>query len=171
MTSRFHAAALSVTLLMLSACAEEEGPSPAEKARMNEAAVAEVKAAQVPPPTPVTPDTIGFADVEQYDLFGAGCNFALADSGTPVALLQPERGYMKIDGKLVPFAPDAGSDVLPLGTRSRYTGAAWSLILDLSSAEGKQSGMETVDYPARFVLRNDRDQIVYQASGIAQCGS
>ena len=39
------------------------------------------------------------------------------------------------------------------------------------SEEGKQSGSETINYPARLELRNDHDQIVYQADGTAQCGS
>ena len=44
-------------------------------------------------------------------------------------------------------------------------------MLDLASEEGKQSGSETINYPARLVLRNDHDQIVYQADGTAQCGA
>ena len=88
-----------------------------------------------------------------------------------IALLQQKRGFMKIDGKVVPFAPDAGSGDLPLGAKGKYTAGAWSFVLDLASAEGKQSGSETINYPARFVLRNDHDQVVYQSDGTAQCGS
>ena len=45
------------------------------------------------------------------------------------------------------------------------------LIIDLAAEEGEQSGMETVDFPARMELRNQRDQVVYGQTGIAQCGS
>lgn len=156
--------------LGLAACGEE-GPSPSEQQRMDDADVAAVKAAQVPPPTPVTPDKILYPDIEKYDLFGAGCNFAPEDSMAAIALAQPGKGFMKIDGDLEAFVADAGSGDLPLGAKGKYTAGAWSFTLDLAEDEGKQSGMETTNFPARFELRNDRDQIVYQANGIAQCGS
>jgi hypothetical protein len=160
-----------VPLVMLAAGCSKEEPSPAEKARADDADVAAVKAAQVPPPSPVTPERILYPDIEKYDLFGAGCNFAPDGSMAAIALAQPGHGYMKIDGKLEAFAPDVGSGDLPLGAKGKYTAGAWSFLLDLASEEGEQSGSETVNFPARLVLRNDRDQIVYEANGVAQCGS
>jgi len=154
--------------LLASSCGKPE-PSAAEKARKDAADVAAVNAAQVPPPTPVTPELIGMPDIEKYDMFGAGCSFAAGGGIGPVAMLQPKRGFMKIDGAIVPFAPDAGSGDLPLGAKAKYTGGAWSFVLDLASEEGKQTGGETIDYPARLILRNDHDQIVYQSDGTAQC--
>lgn len=156
--------------LLVSACGQGE-PSPAEKARADDADVAAVKAAQVPPPTPVTPERILYPDIERYDLFGAGCNFAPQGSMAAIALAQAGHGYMKIDGKLEAFAPDAGSGDLPLGAKGKYTAGAWSFVLDLAAEEGEQSGSETVNFPAHLVLRNDRDQIVFESDGIAQCGS
>jgi hypothetical protein len=156
--------------LLASGCGKDE-PTPAEQARKDAADVAAVNAAQVPPPTPVTPEAIGMPDIEKYDMYGAGCAFAAGTSIAPVVLVQPKRGYMKIDGAIVPFAPDAGSGDLPLGAKAKYTGGAWSFVLDIASEEGKQSGIETVNYPARLVLRNDHDQIVFQSDGTAQCGS
>ena len=156
--------------LLVTSCGKEE-PSAAEKNRMDEADIAAVKAAQVPPPAPVEPDAIGMPDIEKYDMFGAGCNFAAGKGIAAIAILQEKRAFMKIDDKVVVFAPDAGSGDLPLGAKAKYTANAWSFLLDLASEEGKQSGSETIDYPARLVLRNDHDQIVYQADGTAQCGS
>lgn len=156
---------------LLAASCDKEERSPAEQARMDEEDVAAVNAAQVPPPVPVTPDRITFTDVEKHDMFGAGCNFAPGTGIAPIALLQSERGFMKIDGRVVVLAPDAGSGDLPLGAKGKYTGGAWSIVLDLSAEEGKQSGSETVNYPARFVLRNERDQVVFESNGTAQCGS
>jgi len=156
--------------LFVASCSKEQ-PSPAEKARMDEADIAAVNAAQVPPPMPVEPERITMADIEKYDLFGAGCNFAAGNGIAAIAVLQEKRGFMKINGNVLPFAPDAGSGDLPLGTKGKYTGGAWSFVLDLASEEGKQSGSETINYPARLVLRNDHDQTVYQADGTAQCGS
>jgi len=165
-----RAATLLPLVLLVAACGKDE-PSPSEKARADDADVAAVKAAQVPPPTPVTPERILYPDIERYDLFGAGCNFAPKGSMAAVVLAQPGHGYMKIDGKLEAFAPDAGSGDLPLGAKGKYTAGAWSFVLDLAAEEGEQSGSETVNYPAHLVLRNDRDQIVYEANGVAQCGS
>lgn len=156
--------------LMIAGCGGDE-PTAAEKRRMDDADVAAVKAAQVPPPTPVTPEKILYPDIERYDLFGAGCNFAPEGSMAAVALAQPSKGFMKIDGDLIAFAPDAGSGDLPLGTKGKYTSKAWSFVLDIGAEEGEQAGSETVNFPAHFVLRNDRDQIVFEANGVAQCGS
>jgi hypothetical protein len=164
-------APLILLAALLAVSCDERKPSAAEKARMDEADIAAVKAAQVPPPAPVEPDTIGMPDIEKYDMFGAGCNFAPGKGIGAIALLQEKRAFMKIDDAVVVFAPDAGSGDLPLGVKGKYTANAWSFVLDLASEEGKQSGSETVDYPARIVLRNDHDQIVYQADGTAQCGS
>lgn len=165
-----RAALIASALALLAACGDD-APSPSEKARMDDADVAAVKAAQTPPPSPVTPDRILYPDIEKYALFGAGCNFAPEGSMAAIALAQPAKGFMKIDGKLEAFAPDAGSGDLPLGVKGKYTSGAWSFVLDLAAGEGEQAGGETLSYPAKFVLRNDRDQIVYEAGGVAQCGS
>ncbi len=162
---------LIICAALLAASCNKEEPSAAEQARMDQADIEAVNAAQVPPPSPVEPERIAMADIEKYDMFGAGCSFAAGSSMAAIALLKEKRGFMKIDGNVLPFAPDAGSGDLPLGAKGKYTGGAWSFVLDLASEEGKQSGSETINYPARFVLRNDHDQIVYQADGTAQCGS
>ena len=162
---------LIVCAALLAASCSKDEPSAAEQARMDQADIEAVNAAQVPPPAPVEPDRITITDIEKYDMYGAGCSFAAGKGIAAIALLQEKRGYMKIDGNVLPFAPDAGSGDLPLGTKGKYTGGALSFVLDLASEEGRQSGSETIDYPARFVLRNDHDQIVYQADGTAQCGS
>jgi hypothetical protein len=163
-------ATLLPLLLLAAACSENE-PSAVEKARADDADVAAVKAAQVPPPSPVTPERILYPDIEKYDLFGAGCNFAPKGSMAAIALAQAGHGYMKIDGRLESFAPDAGSGDLPLGAKGKYTAGSWSFVLDLATEEGHQTGSETVNFPAHFVLRNEYDQIVYENDGIAQCGS
>lgn len=163
-------AAILPLLLMTAACGEDQ-PSAAEQQRMDDADIAAVKAAQVPPPMPVTPGKILYPDIERYKLHGAGCNFAPEGSMAAIVLAQPARAFMKLDGELEAFAPDAGSGDLPLGAKGKYTAGAWSFVLDLAEEEGAQSGSETVNFPAHLVLRNARDQIVYESDGVAQCGS
>ena len=163
--------------LLLAACGEPE-LTPKEQEAADLRAIAEVAAAQEIPPTPVTPDPVTYADIEQNDLSGAECSFILEsglaqapDGEGVLALAQGEAAYVKIDGDIHRLAPDAGSPELPLGARGKYDGREYVLIIDLAAEEGEQSGMETVDFPARMELRNQRDQVVYGQTGIAQCGS
>lgn len=165
-----RAGILVIVGALLASCAKEE-PTPAQQAREDEADIAAVEAAQVPPPTPVEPAKITYPDIEKNDMFGAGCSFAPGTSLAAVAIAQPARAFMKLEGKIEIFAPDGGSGDLPLGAKGKYTAGAWSFVLDLASTEGTPSGSEGMNYPARLILRNARDQIVYEASGTAQCGS
>src|SRR5690606_4466066 len=124
--------------LLLMACSEPE-LSPEQREAAEERAIAAVEAAQIIPPEPVTPEPILFADIERYDLFGAGCSFlprgeaAEAPDGAGVLALTSESGaYIKVEGELHRLAPDAGSPQLPLGTRGKYDGREFALILDIA---------------------------------------
>ena len=157
--------------LALAACAAEE-PTAAEQAARDEAKIAAVEQAQEIPPQPITLEPIGYPEIEKHGLFGASCAFAPEGGGLGAHVLAKEDGaYLKLDGQLERLAPDPGSPELPLGARGKYDGKRNSLILDIAQAEGEQSGTETVNYPARLIVRNERDQVVYEANGIAQCGS
>jgi hypothetical protein len=163
---------LAVLTIMLSACSGESDQGDARaKARADEAAIAVVEAAQTPPPQPVKLSAITFPDVERENLFGAGCNFAPAGGGMgAVAMAQGEAGYLKIDNKVVRFAPDAGSGELFYGARQKYTGTTNSFELTLEE-EGKQSGYEVTDYSGRLVVRDSVERVVYDAKGLVQCGA
>lgn len=155
----------------LAACAEEE-PSAAERAAADEAKIAAVQKAQEIPPEPIELEPIGYPEIEQHDLFGASCAFAPEGGGLGALALAMDKGaYIKLDGAITRLAPDPGSAELPLGARGKYDGKRYSLLLDVAEGEGEQEGVERVDFPARLIVRNDREQVVYQASGIAQCGS
>lgn len=163
---------LAILTMMLSSCSgEPDKDDLAAKAREDEAAIAAVEAAQTPPPEPVALSAITFPDVERENLFGAGCNFAPAGGGMgAVAMAQNEAGYLKIDDKVVRFAPDAGSKELFYGARQKYTGTSNSFELTLGG-EGKQSGYEVTDYSGRLVVRDRADRVVYDAKGLVQCGA
>lgn len=162
----------AILAIMLAGCSNEaDQEDVAAKAREDEAAIAAVEAAQTPPPQPVKLSAITFPDVERENLFGAGCNFAPTGGGMgAIAMAQNEAGYLKIDNKVVRFAPDAGSKELFYGARQKYTGTSnsFELVLD---GEGKQSGYEVTDYSGRLVVRDSADRVVYDAQGLVQCGA
>ena len=67
-------------------------------------------------------------DIEKYDMFGAGCSFAPGKGIAAVALLQPERGFMKIDGGVVRFrssgcAVNFDKEGIPQGSSGRCSSA------------------------------------------------
>ncbi|UOR08112.1 hypothetical protein LCM18_07650 [Qipengyuania flava] len=151
--------------LILAACSSE--PTEEERA----AAVAEVEAHQTPPPQPLELGAIRYREIEEHELYGAGCSFAPAGGGlAAVALAMPDTGHIIVDGEMLTLAADKGSDELPYLARRKYDGTEHSMELDLDQDAGEEVGAEVSDYPATLTIRNARDQIVYNQSGIAQCG-
>lgn len=162
--------AVPVIALSLAACADE--PTPREKAAADAAAVAEVEAHQDAPPEALVPDPIAYAEIEKYGLFGAGCSFAPEGGGMgAIVLAMPDRGYMMKDGELLTFAADKGSGQIPLGAWRKYDGKDYSFEFTIDESGGEQSGMETFDYDAQLIVRDGKDRVVYEAAGMAQCGS
>ncbi|MBX7502668.1 hypothetical protein K3181_14600 [Qipengyuania sp. YG27] len=155
-----------VCALALAACSNE--PTEEERA----AAVAEVEANQTPPPEQLELAPIRYREIEQHDLFGAGCSFAPEGGGlSAVALAMAETGHFLRGSELVTMAADKGSRELPYLARRKYDGKAYSMVLDLDEAEGEQSGEETSDYPATLTIRDANDEVVYRKPGMAQCGA
>ena len=157
--------------LLLAGCG---GPTATEEEAARQADVAEVKANQEPPPEELVLDAITFADVEQADLFGAGCNVLPKSedaSGIAVIIAQNDYAYFKRNGEIVRLVADAGSAQLPYLARSKYSGLAYSLQLELDEGAGVQSGDETSDYPGRWIISDDRDRPVVQDEGPVQCGA
>ncbi len=155
-----------ILALSLAACSSE--PTEEERA----AAVAEVEASQTPPPQQIELEPIRYREIEQNDLYGAGCNFAPKGSGlSAVALAMADTGHFLYGDELVTLAADKGSAELPYLARREYDGTDYSMTLDLDEAAGKESGEETSDYPARLTIRDRNEQVVYRKTGIAQCGA
>ena len=150
---------------VLAACSSE--PTEEERA----AAVAEVEAHQTPPAQTLERGAIRYREIEKHELYGAGCSFAPAGGGlAAVALAMPVTGHIIVDGAMLPLAADKGRAELPYLARSKYDGTEHSMELDLDQDAGEEVGAEVSDYPATLTIRNARDQIVYNQSGIAQCG-
>ena len=159
---------ISIPLLLalgLAACADE--PTEEERA----AAVAEVEAHQTPPPEQLEPGAIRYREIEEYDLYGAGCSFAPAGGGVAaVALAMAETGHFLRDGEMQTLAADKGSAELPYLARSKYDGTAYSMTLEIEEDAGEEVAAEVSDFPATLTISNANDQVVYRKSGIAQCG-
>ncbi|MBL4717310.1 MAG: hypothetical protein JKZ02_02445 [Erythrobacter sp.] len=156
--------ALLVTLA-LAACSSE--PTEEERA----AAVAEVEAHQTPPPQPLVLDPIRYREIEQHDLYGAGCSFAPEGGGlAATALAMAETGHFLHNGELVTLAADKGSAELPYLARRKYDGTAFSMTLELDEETGEQVGEEVSNYSATLTIRDAHEAVVYRKTGIARCG-
>ncbi|HUQ13991.1 MAG TPA: hypothetical protein VM055_06920 [Novosphingobium sp.] len=160
-----------MTALLLAACSRE--PTAAEIEAQERRDIAEVEAVQKqkPPPQMIAPEPILYPDIEQNDLFGAGCAFAPGDSIGAVLLTRDKTAWMKVEGVLVRFASDPGSAKMPLGTWSRYSGKEMALALTKAEAEGEPSGEETTRWRGHLTVTDPFDQVIYDQQGLMQCGA
>lgn len=156
--------------ILLSGCGNE-GKSVADQAMSDERAIAEVEAAQTPPPDVVSPERITEEERARYKLAEGGCAFAVNNPELGAqAIMQMNVGYMKFDGDLERFAPDAGSSDGPAGTSGKYDGGTHGLLVDYrtSASEATDGGRVTV--PTTITLRDGRGRTVYVAEGTSLCG-
>ena len=154
-------------LLTLAACAPQK--TAAEKRAEDDRAIAQVNAAQEikPPPKPIDPQPILFADIQKFDLFGAGCAFAPGNSMGAVLLTRGKVATLLLDGRPLRFASDPGSVKLPLDTFSRYVSKELALSL---TRTGDETG-EATRWAGHLVVTDPYDQVVYEADGLVQCGA
>ena len=158
-------AGILLLVVALAACSNE----PTEEER--QAAVAEVKANQTPAPEKLELGAIRYREIEQHDLYGAGCSFAPGGGGlSAVALAMAETGHFLRGTELMTLAADKGSAELPYLARSKYDGTAYSMTLEIEEDAGEEVAAEVSDFPATLTISNANDQVVYRKSGIAQCG-
>ena len=116
-------------------------------------------------------DPIRYREIEQHDLYGAGCSFAPKGGGlAATALAMAETGHFIHNGELVTLAADKGSAELPYLARRKYDGTAFSMTLELDEETGEQVGEEVSDYSATLTIRDAHEAVVYRKTGIAQCG-
>ena len=158
--------AISLIPLALAACSSE--PDEAER----QAAVAEVEANQEAPPEELELQPILYPDIEKNDLYGAGCSFAPDGGGLgAVALALADEGYVKRGEEILRFAADKGSEELPYLARRKYDGSDYSFTLELDRDSGAPSGDETSDYSGSLTVKDGKDRVVYESTGIVQCGA
>lgn len=154
--------AAAVAALLVAGCSDR---SPAQKAADDARDVAAVEAIQHarPPARPVRLEPLLFSDIQQARLFSGGCAFVPAEGGPDaVAITEPGRAAIKIEGAVSILASDPGSAPMPNGSWSRYSGKARSLTLTRS---------ETGDgaFRGKLVVTNAADQIIYEADGEVRC--
>lgn len=119
----------------------------------------------------ITPQVIGFPDMEQHQLYGIGCAFVPNGGGLgAVFLAMQDGGHIKLEGQVISLTPDLESGELPYGGWGLYRNAEHVAQLSLEG-EGEVSSNETVNYAARLAITDAAGTPLYQASGKAQCGS
>ncbi|RZI57012.1 MAG: hypothetical protein EOP94_03975 [Zymomonas sp.] len=161
---------VGVLAALLAGCGEVE-KSQAQRELDDEKAIAEVEAAQTPPPDVVTPQRITNEERARYKLSDSGCSFAVNNPELGAqAILQLNVGYMKFDGQMERFAPDAGAADGPAGTSTKYDGGRHGLIVRFDTAQAAKVGGDGVSMPAQITLQDGRQRTVYVAEGTSLCG-
>lgn len=154
----------------LAGCSDTD-KSPAQQAIDDERAIAEVEAAQTPPPDVVTPQRITDEERARYKLSESGCAFAVNNPELGAqAILQMNVGYMKFDGGMERFAPDAGAGGGPSGTSTKYDGGRHRLIVRYDQASATKAAGSSVTMPTQITLQDGRGRTVYVAEGTSLCG-
>ncbi len=158
---------------LLAACGDEM--SAAERAAEDAAMVERVREANdlAPPLVEVVPDPLLYDDIEANDLYGLACSYAPGTSMGARVIAREVDAFVKIDGEVLRFAADPGSRELPAATRSLYNGREYSLRLDIAE---KGTGEESADGGADFYegtvwLRDRWDRVIYQGTGVVNCGA
>ena len=141
-----RAFAASLFLLMLAACGEAgetNAPGPA-----------------------VTPQPIGYPDIEANDLHGASCAYASGTSMAPMVIAFADEAVMKLDGEIQRFRVDAESEGAEHGTRTRYLAEDRVLLLTI-----ERTGAQTVNFTGTVRLVDGAGAELFASSGAVQCGS
>jgi hypothetical protein len=133
------------------------------------AACSDADEADVPGPT-VTPQTIGYPDIEANELYGASCAYASGTSMAPIAIAFPEEAVMKIDGAIHRFRVDEESEGSQLGEDSRYLAQDRVLLLTIAG-EGTPAGEETANFTGTVRLIDGAGAELFATEGTVQCGS
>jgi hypothetical protein len=129
------------------------------------------EAEQRPPAVPaVTPQPIGYPDIEVNALHGASCAYGSGKSMAPVVIAFADEAVMKIDGAIVRFQVDADSEGARLSTRTRYLAPDRVLLLTIEG-ECTSSGHEAANFDGSVRLLDGAGAVLFETAGTVQCGS
>lgn len=153
-------------LCLAAACGEESDPA------KDAADVAEIREMyDNPPAVPIEPQRISYTDVENNNLFGAGCGFAPKNGLSVIAMAQAERGFLKLKDEIITLSPDKGGETLPMASWQHYSGADFAFTLKKTSDVSEESGVETTSWPGSLTITDRQEKVVYEAEGTLQCGA
>lgn len=124
---------------------------------------------EVPGPV-ITPQPIGYPDIEANGLHGASCAFSSGNSMAPLVLAFADEAVMKIDGSITRFRVDGESVGAERGTRTRYLAQDRVLLLTIAG-DGAQQREETVRFAGTVRLLDGAGAVLFEGAGTVQCGS
>lgn len=114
----------------------------------------------------LTPQPIGYPDIEANGLYGASCAYASGTSMAPIVIAFPEEAVMKIGGQIHRFRFDAESEGAGTGQDSRYLAGNRVLLL---TVEGDATQQENLTGSVRVL--DDAGAEIFATAGTVQCGS
>lgn len=142
-----------------------------EEAVSDASAIAMVEELSEPSVVPIAPQPITFEDIEKNDLFGAGCAFVAPGATEPILLTQNEKGWFKLEGRIVELSSDRSSDPMPFATWSKYVGLDNWLTLSRDNAQEQQTGDEVASAPGELVIHDANEHVVFRSVGEVECGA
>lgn len=157
--------------LLLAACGNQLSES--ERQAQDEALANRVREANdmAPPLAEVVPDPILYPDMEAQDLLGLQCAYAPGTSMGARVIARETDAWMKLDGEMIRLAADVGSRELPANTRSLYSGREYSLRLEVADQDEGEVDGSPGTYEGTVWLRDRWGRVIYQGSGVVNCGA
>jgi hypothetical protein len=134
------------------------------------AACGEAEETPAAPGPTITPEPIGYPDIEANGLFGASCAYASGTSIAPLVIAFADEAVMKIDGRIQRFQVDAESEGGEIGTRTRYLAEGRTLLLSIDGRSDR-AGIETGNLTGTVRLLDDAGTELFATEGGVQCGS
>lgn len=162
--------------LLLAACGSDPAPAVTDRDGPDVPAVRE--------PAPlVTSTSIAGAGGQRFDLLdhaeissviepGLGCAFTLAGGASPllVAAAGNPAGVVKLNGTLVRLEADRPvHDYIEAGPVLRSE--ALEVSIRRETGEGRQTGIETVAWPAEMIVAQDESGEILRRNGEWSCGA
>ena len=157
----------AVALLTLFGCSEEPRSDPAADAE----AVAKAERMSAPPRIMLDPQPITFADIEENDLFGAGCSAIVEGADDPVFYGQDKKGWIKLEGQIVELTADKSSPELPYMAWEKYIGLENWLTIKREGGSETQTGEEVTSAPGQIVIHDYKDRVVFRSAASIECGA
>lgn len=169
MASKVGVAAVLALAGLVAGCGEDPAVEKAEDARD----VAMVERMSREPLVPIVPMPITAQDVDQYGLDQGvgrpGCRFGKGEGAgpDPLFIASSDEGFLRIDGELRRYAAKGTSASLPGGARTTYVGlGGW---IDLARLPDAGTGADALRWPARLVLHDSQERVVFTADGTMTC--